>query len=451
MKAIKDFFDFEIRNNLFDIKDQKGFTIWESIRYSVCNQVVMKWETHIINPTNNVSRFFLTLKQIVSFFVYLFLHRRADILFFLCSRDKRDGVYYDKILDDVYDLSDKARCFVIESHNINVKEQYKYKGESCTTIIVSLIKKMLKRKTFNAEINGILATSFPGFSFDFNELQNDYQNFYAQYYFYRFVFKICKIKKLFLVQNGIQKGMFAAAKEYGVKVIELQHGQVSENHLSYSYPTEMANIPNKVYTPDYFLTFGNFWMKNNVFPGVKIEALGNNFYSQESNMDSKEDVRKKILVISSFVHGDVLSHSVKEILTKDDSFYFYFKLHPNEFVDVEKYETFFNCNKNVKIIRNEATVSDLLSQTEFVFLVQSTAELEALKNGKKVIVLKRIDYEVMDFVFSEKGIYLIDEPEEFIDCYNAHKNDKIETRNDIFQKFDKEKALQMLNFFLNSK
>lgn len=444
MKAIKDFFDFEIKNKLFDFKDKKGITIWESIRYSVCNQAVMKWETHKKNIANNGTNYYLTLKKILSFFVYLISHRKADTMFFLCSRDIKDGVYYDKILGDVYDLTDKTRCFVIESNNIDVKEKYKYKGETCTTIIVTLIKKLLKHKTYNTEIKNILTTNFPNIQFNFNELQNDYQNFYAQYYFYRFLFKICKIRKMFLVQNGIQKGMFAAAKEFGVKIIELQHGQVSENHPAYSYPTGIADTPNKIYTPDYFLTFGNFWMQKNVFPGAKIEILGNNFYSQESKTDSKEDIKKKILVISSFVHGDILSHCVKEISTKDDNFYFYFKLHPNEFADIDKYKNYFKDNKNIKIIRNEATVSELLSQIEFVFLIQSTAELETLRNGKKVIVLKKIDYEVMDFVFNEKGIYFIDEAEEFIDCYNAHKDEKIKPRNDIFQPFDQAKALELL-------
>lgn len=445
MKALQDFFDFEIKIGLFDIKDKYGFTVWESIRYFVCNNIVMQWgNIKLRNKNNNIKKIFLTLKKIFGFILYFISHRKADIMFFLCSRDNKDGVLYDKILGKIFELSNKQNYFAIESYTGSTVEKYKYNGKTCTPILVSIIKRTLKRKKLNCEIYNKLTTSFPNISFDLPALQNDYQEFLAQYRFYRFLFNFCGIKKVFIVQNGIQKGLFAAANKCGVKVIELQHGQVSENHPAYSYSKEMVNFPEKIYAPDVFLTFGNFWMKNSVFPGVKIEPLGNDFYSQSGSINSSENVEKKILVISSYIHGEVLSRCVKEISEKDRSFSFYYKLHPNEYADIEKYKTLFVGNDKITIITNEATVTELLSKTEFVLLIQSTAELEALRNGKKVIVLRQLDYEALDFVFNEKGIYFIDEANEFVSCYNAHKDEQIEPRTDIFQPFDSEKALELL-------
>ena len=446
MKATYDFFDFEVNNKMFDIKDKKGFIVWESIRYFAFCKIVRQWGSlsqHTDEKTK-VLTIFIAIKNLFQFFIYLIRHRNSDTMFFLCSRDKKNNLLYDKILGSIFDEANKKKSFAIESHDSFGQSNYKYKGQTCSTILLTILFKLFRNKKYNSEIDKILSANYQDKDINFSEMRDAYGLFYSQYYFYRFLFRFCKIRKLFLVQNGIQKGMFAAAKECGVKVLELQHGQVSDNHPAYSYPKEMVDFPEKIYAPDIFLTFGNFWMKNSVFPGVKIEPLGNDFYAQSGSINSIENVEKKILVISSYIHGEVLSQCVKEISEKDSSFSFYFKLHPNEFEDIEKYQRFFAANDKIRIVTNEATVTELLGKTEFVLLIQSTAELEALRNGKKVIILRKLDYEALDFVFREKGIFFIDNAADFLNCYKAHKDELIEPRTDIFQPFDKDKALNLL-------
>lgn len=448
MKLVDEFFEFETKNKLFDIKDKNDLVPWESIRYFVFYHIFwtkLGTQNEYFGVDGKRKNIFTRIKKVLQFFIYLFTHRKCKRLFLLCSRDRKGNIMYDKITDGFYMLSNVCDNFLIETTDSWIKPNYKYINESTTTIIISILERFMRRRRYSAVIDDIIQRNYPEIKWNFNELHRAYQVFLAQYYFYSFIFKVSKIKKIFMVQNGIQKGFFAAAKKRKIWMAELQHGQFSKNHIAYSYPQCVKNNPEIIYQPNYLLTFGEFWMKGYLYPGVTTISLGNNSYG-EKNIDSQsiEKYRKKILVISNEIIGDFMAESVMKILSHDCSFEFYFKLHPHEYAHTTKYERFFHNINNVKVITNENTINDLLRKSEFVFLTDSTVELEALEMGRKVIVIKKYSYEIMDFVFNEKGIYFIDEAEEFISCYNAHKDEQLEPRNDIFQPFDKEKALELL-------
>lgn len=444
MEIVKNFFDFEMRNGLFDIVDQYGLRPWESIRGEVMEGVLYpssKIKTTGLSP-NGTKHLWKSLAKFFCFCFYLINHLDRKYLFFLCSRDHKNGKLYDKISDSLYTMVNQKDCFTIESWNSYSLENYKYGSDVIPNYSQMLAK--VKHYSFDyTEIYQLLKQEFPNSSITLDMMNNCYNNFVCEYKFYKFILKICHVKKVFMVQNGFQKGMFAAANELGVNVMELQHGQLSFNHMAYSYPNNKDLPASKIYHPNYLLTFGSFWTKNRCYPGVENIALGNNSYGEVTKIPNVHG-NKKLLVISNKTEGPLLADRVVEVLKKDPTFSFVFKLHPHQYNELDEYRTKFVDDSRVEVVSNQQAIDRLLSQCEGVFLNDSTVELEALHLGRKVFVLTEQDYMCMDFVFGEEGVYLCKDVDEFLAVYEKNKDVTLAPRDDLFMKFDENVARKVI-------
>lgn len=445
MVKIDELFDFEVKNKLFDIVDEDGHRPWEAIRYNVYCRVINPNVTSYV-PCGGISIFkkiwrFLSMTCV--FGVYLMSHRHRRYMFLLCSRDKHDGLFYDKICDSLFELTDKSQTFALET--VWHSSDYKYNGLSCPNSIISLWSHFPNKRnhsSFNS-INIKLKDHFPDFNMTVNEMMGYYHDFKAQYHFYKLLFRYSGTKKVFMVQNGIQKGLLAAAQELGVEVIELQHGQISKNHPTYSYPNCDEISEEKIYHPTKLLTFGSFWHQNRCYPGVENIVIGNNSYANNAEFPSTMG-NKRLLVISNKGEGELLASHVKEIISNDNSFCFYFKLHPNQYDEVNFYKEIFESYPGVAVYSDELSINQLLAEVDAIVLVQSTTELEALRVGRKVFIFEEGAYQVMDFVFGERGVYLVKDAQDFICCYIKHKDEKLSPRDDLFMPFQFDIAKMLL-------
>lgn len=444
MEKVKDFFEFEIENGLFDIEDNNGLIPWDGVRYYVMMNVL-----HDINSPNTTlglevvrKKLLYTIQRLVNFVFYYIRHRKRDFLFILCSRDKKDGLYYDKIADGIYNVADKSSCFTIETTDNYLKSNYKY-SRDIGPLVDNVIVRMTRCNFDFSHILSQLKEKFPQATIRNEELNGYYKRFVGQYKFYRWLIRHTNIKKIWFVQNNIMKGLMAAANKEGVELYEIQHGQISLNHPAYSYPSVSLLPSSKVYHPDHLLTFGRFWSKNRSYPGVKDLVIGNTSYAEKMSGPITNG-NKKMLVISNLAEGPLLVERVKEVLKKDPDFFFYFKLHPNQFKEFETYKNTFDYTDCVEVVSNQQTVNELLLKCEGVFLNDSTVELEALRLGRKVFVLTEQFYEVMDFVLGEEGVYACKDVDEFLQQYESHKNDILNPREDLFEPFNEETAKQIL-------
>lgn len=247
-----------------------------------------------------------------------------------------------------------------------------------------------------------------------------------------------------MVQNGIQKGVFAAAHDMNVEVFELQHGQISHNHPAYSYPDSPEVPASKVYHPSKLLIFGDFWVKDRYYPGVENIIIGNDSYVGKTRLTDTNG-NKRILVISDKFEGPMLINFVKGIHGFDPTLSFFFKLHPNQYQDFSFYQKAFDSYPCVNVISDSQSINELINQSEALLVVQSTTELEALRDGKKVFVVKGGAYQVMDFVLNEHGVYLIDSAESFVETFNKEASVRLLPRTDLFSKFDRTVAEGLLS------
>lgn len=445
MEQVKIFFDFEIQNRLFDIVDQYGLKPWEAVRYEVMNSVLYKKNSYIAKFEKSpfYTRIFNAIGKLIKFSIYLHTHKNRDNLFVLCSRDKKDGQFYDKISDGLYTLADKSTCFTLDTIETYCSPDYKYGNDVAPDISRYYAKFSVIKYDYNI-IYKLVKDNFPDSSITIDIMNKCYREFVTEYKFYKLILRNCHIKRVFLVQNGIRKGIFAAANEKGVKVIELQHGQISAKHPVYSYPNDPSITESKIYHPDYLLLFGPFWSKYRHYPGVVNYVIGNESYAGDIGNNYTQG-NKKLLVISNIEEGALLAKRIEEVLDRDQSFFFFFKLHPNQYMEFEAYKKLFEGKKRIEVVSYQQSVNQLLCQCEGVFLNDSTVELEALSMGKKVFVLKEQNYHTMDYIFGEEGVYACNDIDEFIENYKKSLNVTLAPREDIFCKYDKNVATKMLN------
>ena len=444
MEKVNNFLEFEIKNNLFDLKDNLGLNPWDGVRYYVMMNVLHKTNNSVVDYAQGFvgRKLTYTIKRMVKFAFYYIRNRKKELLFILCSRDKKNDLYYDKIADSVYELADRKSSFTIETTDNYIRSNYKY-DRDIAPIIDNVVVRLSHYKFDFSGVLSLLKQQFPDVNISSNQLNVYYNRFVGQYLFYRWLFRHTHIKKAWFVQNGIMKGLMAAANEEGLQLYEIQHGQISLNHPAYSYPSEELLPSSKVYHPDYLLTFGKFWSKNRSYPGVKDVVIGNPSYSETYNVPVNSG-NKKLLVISNQEEGPLLMERVKEVLEKDSEFYFYFKLHPNQFKEYESYRSQFEYTQRVEVVSNQMSINELLLRCEGIFLNDSTVELEALRLGRKVFVLTEQYYEVMDFVLEEEGVYSCKDVDDFLRQYKLHKNDVLSPRDDFFEAFNKTVVKQML-------
>ena len=228
-------------------------------------------------------------------------------------------------------------------------------------------------------------------------------------------FKLKSPKQIVVVVSYGLGYVINAAKECGIKTIELQHGVISPYHMGYAYPNEMDDV---CYFPDELWTWGSFWNKSSSFPisQKNILACGNEFFiSQKRQYISIPKCKNTILFISQGAIGKRIVRFVDELLLLlDGSFQITLKLHPGEYDSFGRYEhvnTLLDCPR-VTIVK-ECDLYSLFAVSEYQVGVYSTAIYEGMGFGCKTILLNMPGVEYMEHLLEMEMVKLCDKPESF--------------------------------------
>ena len=438
------FLDFEKENHLFDLQDEYGTYYWDILRYEI--YPLLLWEGGFLSSSSQKR----TIKDIITkaFSIFyepfrlFFLCPKKENLFYLASRNKIDGNFIDQNAKAVYDLFSKQENLVIESFNSHSHLKNSY------FLPQRIFRRLLKKgKTTDFSfLMNILEKEFGKLSFNEEFLQKKISNYYADVTFFSHFLRRKNIKRLFFMQNGVQKGMIRAAKSLNVSIFEFHHGIVDEGHLLYNYP-KIDYKEGQITLPDTILSLSPFWFNELYLPNVKIASIGNDyFYSPLAEITSTTDssIPESILVISSDVFGKDLSDFILRLEKEGQvkNIPIYFKLHPNQFFEKEYYIEKLRSINNLRIITNEQSVGELLKICNTVFAIQSTAIYEALQANRKVILLKKMSYLRHKHIFDRKNLHLVDTTEDFISALNTKI--VIDQNVAFFAPFDKEAFFEAL-------
>ena len=140
------------------------------------------------------------------------------------------------------------------------------------------------------------------------------------------LFRLTAPSLVLMVQNGVEKGMFCAARSLQVPVIEVQHGLIQYVHAGYSYPPELSYADLASF-PCHFFAFSQYWIDSCCYPATHHAVVGNDHYFVEKKPSEGDDV----LFVAANVYDKVLRPWIKAVpASRLPRRAFKYKLHPNQ-------------------------------------------------------------------------------------------------------------------------
>lgn len=443
------FFEFEEKYNLFS-RQTNDLYYWDLVRFELFYHLLWNHESNVKKIKLNVSVNQI-FKEIKSFFNFV-LFKKSDFLFFTTSRNKiGNDAFFDQNLGDILN-SISGNYYAFESYERDRSKWY-YENTLFNPInIFKRITRLFYRQNEDySDLISLINNEFSNASFSNQDINRLVSDFKIERAFYTILLSLKKTKVIFITQNGIQKGLFAAGKKKSIPIIEVQHGIIDEAHLAYNYSKKIDYKDNQLYLPTYFFTFSDFWAKNLYLPVNDIISMGNSyfFYAQNNNLIKEQNKNiNGLLVASSDIFGENLKEIVIDFATKNKNIPIYFKLHPNQFLEKQYYIEKFSKFENVAVYTNEKSVYELLEMSKAVLVIQSTALYEAYHLKKTGFIYKKQTYRRHHHVFDLPNINLINNANEIIEAFNKEFVVDDMNENLFFKTFDSNKFDQFMNRLL---
>jgi hypothetical protein len=227
---------------------------------------------------------------------------------------------------------------------------------------------------------------------------------------YRFFFHWNKPKNIFMVCSYGKEPIVMAAKRLRIPVVELQHGVVTNYHLGYS----VAPGQHKLSFPDYFLTFGDYWVNsvNYSIDDNNIIPIGYPYFTREIQNYRGVEKKNQIIFISQGTIGKKLSElAIKFAHEVNSSVEVVYKLHPGEYDRWKiEYKGLFESQEHgvLSVIDGEyPSLYQLLAESTWQVGVNSTVLFEGLGLKCRTIIVELPGHEHMDQLILENKALLI--------------------------------------------
>lgn len=425
-----EFAKFEKKYKLFDYQDDNGIFVWDIIRHQI--YIEYTWGLSKKNNDESLSyrikRLFLSLFSLIK--IVVGNKEKAKYLFLINSREEiKPNIFYDRNFYDIVATLQKDKIFIIENfYQPGIKYYLKKSYLQPSYFLNFIFKFFLKKGKYHDLINLIN-----------QELNLEWHNeqiiiavnaFRVENFFYKWLLKRKQIKKIFTF--FIPKGIICAARELGIETIEMQHGIIDSEHISYNYPIEY-HYNHKLYIPDIFLTFSPFWKKNIYYPVDKILSIGNSSLNNLYDYTIGGTNRQNVIFISSIAFGECITPLTIDFAVRNQKIKIYFKLHFDQRVEFNYYKNKFIDYPNIEVINSNKSVHTLFPKSMFVVAIQSTVVYEALQAGKIVFLYKRMTYHRHSALFEHPNMYLIDNASE-INLSDVYPQ---KSKEAFFDKFNK--------------
>lgn len=379
-----------------------NFLMWPIIRWSLFSQAINDYEEPIIKSTPKISQL---LKYATNVFMkYPYFVKNTDIILFgaTVSNVLIEGQYFNRIHDYYNFVFPDNTIFFELPNNFKYRKPRAFKNtyyHDYIRIMPILMSKLNKNigleqmRTINTFVD-YLKTNFD------KQVENSfYENIktqlikeekrlkYRKRYFLKLLDKI-KPKVLFLncAHYGGESYIIKWAKERGIITAEFQHGVVSKMHPAYNYGDGILNSEEyRKYTPDYFLTYGEYWNKQIKIPG-KTYVVGNpHFHESIKRYKDIKEEKNTILIVSQWTLTKEFVEIAKYLASEFKEKKIIFKMHPGEMKN-------YNLIKPLEVFRNievqkDGDIYELLAKYESIVACYSTTVFEALAFNKRIYIL----------------------------------------------------------------
>lgn len=372
---------------------------WNAVRYEVFDEVV----SQVLGVAPTPSPIDSFARRLLRFLVRLALSirlwicvatRRFDVLVFRAPRQLRNGRRGDLTLDGLVELC-PGRKLIIDTfphyyHRSTRAPHVFTLSQSQSQVLVSLLNEL--RAHFGECIDRDRLEKLVSETFAAHLLAESY---------YQELLRRTGAHTILMTQNGIEKGMFSAARKMGVTVVEVQHGLIGHDHPAYSYPKDIdySEIPS---FPEYFLTLSPYWLDACNYPAVHAVSIGSDSFVCAPLPLS--DAEGDILIISGDGYHEKLSEWLVLLAPLLPGRRILYKLHPNQQRLESRIREDFSALQNVLVVSASIPLQQVLDTVSDVILIKSTVAYEALQAGRKVHILQELNYQWHQDLFSLPGV-----------------------------------------------
>lgn len=235
-----------------------------------------------------------------------------------------------RYLENILRLLDRNKIIILnvkwnyettqsDNHTIVFKEYYDYFSVSPLTKddteLLKALKQTYKKILENVHISEKKKKIF----------EDIIQIFWQKYRVTREIIKHYPALKIALMQAHYQnEGIYLALRKQGIKIIELQHGLISEKDMFYVYSPEINPIKEKCLFGDEMWVYGEYWknilLKGNEYTNEQIKILGYYLYEENTVNETfrtfQEDIQKKYQNILFFTAQKNLEHHLAEYINQ---------------------------------------------------------------------------------------------------------------------------------------
>lgn len=194
------------------------------------------------------------------------------------------------------------------------------------------------------------------------------------------------VKTCLLVCHYHNEGFIHACRDYGVEVIEIQHGVIMESSIFYVYPKAWRQTLKKSLFPDKIHVFGKFWkeklLKGSEFEPGNIHIVGDVMGEIPDKGRQKVPGQNSLLVSSQTgMHKEIstyLKWLIEDCEQKQQNYSIVIKPHPNE--QGNEYEDLTVLSSKVQI--SKCNLSHLLAESEVHLTIFSMTIFATMFTGK---------------------------------------------------------------------
>ncbi len=212
---------------------------------------------------------------------------------------------------------------------------------------------------------------------------------------YRALLRRHQIKTVYVVVAYFHQHIVGAARDLGIRVVELQHGAISPFHLGYSYPGR----PEVADQPDELWCFGSYWTDVADFSAGMITSVVGASYLPGA---AQKDPRLAAFLSQGTIGAELLN--VAESVAKEHpSLDVVFRLHPSERASN------YTMPAGVRL-STEGSTLDLLASATYQVGVSTTALFEGMALGCRTAVANLPGHEYLERPIAMGHALLMTEP-----------------------------------------
>lgn len=365
-----------LRGEIFDLIRNANV----KVKLEVMEKVNIKLFTKIIELTKNSLLYnpFFTFKK---YNKIVFLHNRKNLI-----NNSFVDVYTDSFIDD--------NTLVIDSSYDEVF-QTKYKRNSFINLSMFILRLFIKTDSDSDKIHIIENIISEELNVKINLIKifkKHLGTFKAFYKIYNLLFRYIKPKEIVIVVSYGQSALIKAAKDNGIKVIEVQHGNIHKYHFGYSF----GGRKNIEYFPDILYVFGEYFKKLNYLPlleqNIKVHEYPFFKYKLKKYRNYKKDENVITIISEAEVWGGDLQYFILNNIEFLKNYKVYYKLHPqeleNQLAGYKELTTKIVNLSFIEVIGTEYDLYELLLNSKYIISPVSTVIFEALELSCNVIVPK---------------------------------------------------------------